>query len=129
MRRDPKQRPTAKEALNHKWLSGGDSAERAKGKPLQETVVQRIQVGILAECYAKWPLPLVWPEVAICVPTYDVLLAHHGSMSSPQRFNQANLLKRTIFELIAQELLQTLMPESREPSTHGSMRDGSTVAG
>ena len=42
--RDPKQRPTAKEALNHAWLSGGNSAERAKGKPLQETVVQRIQV-------------------------------------------------------------------------------------
>lgn len=44
VRRDPKQRPTAKEALNHAWLSGGDSAERARGKPLQETVVQRIQV-------------------------------------------------------------------------------------
>ena len=38
-----------------------------------------------------------------------------------QRFNQANLLKRTIFELIAEELLQTLMPESRDPSSHGSM--------
>ena len=50
-------------------------------------------------------------------------------MCSPQRFNQANLLKRTIFELIAQELLETLMPESREPSTHGSMRDGSMAAG
>ena len=44
VRRDPKQRPTAKEALNHAWLSGGNSAERARGKPLQETVVQRIQV-------------------------------------------------------------------------------------
>ncbi|CAL5220717.1 g2773 [Coccomyxa viridis] len=86
--KDPKLRPTAKEALNHKWLSGGTSAERAKGKPLQETVVQRIQ-----------------------------------------RFNQANLLKRTIFELIAEELLQTLMPESRDPSSHGSMPVGGATIG
>lgn len=28
-----------------------------------------------------------------------------------QRFNQGNILKRTIFELIAQELLQTLVPD------------------
>ncbi|CAK0783368.1 hypothetical protein CVIRNUC_006567 [Coccomyxa viridis] len=82
LNKDPKQRPTAKEALNHAWLSGGDSAERARGKPLQETVVQRIQ-----------------------------------------RFNQANVLRRTIFELIAQELLATLIPESRDTSSHGSTWD------
>jgi hypothetical protein len=34
-----------------------------------------------------------------------------------QRFNQGNVLKRTIFELIAQELLQTLVPD---PSVHGA---------
>ena len=58
--------PAAKEALNHKWLSGGTSAERAKGKPLQETVVQRIQVGIYAESYMKRPLPILWSYVTFC---------------------------------------------------------------
>ena len=46
-----------------------------------------------------------------------------------QRFNQANLLKRTIFELIAQELLQTLMPDSRDPSSHGDMPEACVATG
>lgn len=38
-------------------------------------------------------------------------------LCAAQRFNQSNALKRTIFELIAQELLLTLVPD---PSVHGS---------
>ncbi|BDA49651.1 probable calcium-dependent protein kinase 17 at N-terminal half [Coccomyxa sp. Obi] len=75
LQKDHSLRPSAKDALNHAWLAGGDSADRAKGAPLQQTVVQRIQ-----------------------------------------RFNQGNALKRTIFELIAQELLPTLVPDT---SAHG----------
>lgn len=41
-RRDPKERPTAKQALAHPWLQG-KSAERTQGAPLQRTVVQRLQ--------------------------------------------------------------------------------------
>lgn len=44
--RDHSLRPSAKDALNHPWLAGGDSADRSKGAPLQQTVVQRIQVGL-----------------------------------------------------------------------------------
>ena len=61
--RDPKQRPTAKEALNHVWLSGGNSAERARGKPLQETVVQRIQVSkspFAMQSQAAMASPIRW---------------------------------------------------------------------
>ena len=63
--RDPKQRPTAKEALNHVWLSGGNSAERARGKPLQETVVQRIQVSkspFAMHTLAAMASPMKWSQ-------------------------------------------------------------------
>jgi len=40
--KDPKQRPTAKQALRHPWLSGAIE-ERSQGKPLSLAVVQRIQ--------------------------------------------------------------------------------------
>ena len=43
-RRDPAQRPTAKQALAHVWLAHGSSLERARGPPLDTTVVQRLQV-------------------------------------------------------------------------------------
>ena len=42
--RDPKQRPTAREALKHPWLHGGTTADRGEGAPLDKTVVQRLQV-------------------------------------------------------------------------------------
>ena len=42
--RDPKQRPTAREALKHAWLHGGTTADRGEGAPLDRTVVQRLQV-------------------------------------------------------------------------------------
>ena len=42
--RDPAQRPTAKEALQHKWVVGGHKEDRNLGAPLRHTVVQRIQV-------------------------------------------------------------------------------------
>lgn len=38
-------------------------------------------------------------------------------VGAAQRFNQGSALKRTIFELIAQELLLTLVPD---PSLHGA---------
>lgn len=41
--RDPAERPTAKQALWHPWVRG-NVAERSVGRPLQSSVVQRIQV-------------------------------------------------------------------------------------
>jgi len=41
--RDPKARPSAKDALQDPWLKG-NSTERNQGKPIDATVVQRIQV-------------------------------------------------------------------------------------
>ena len=43
----PAQRPSAEQALRHPFLRGG-AADRAAGKPLDQTVVQRIQVD---ECH------------------------------------------------------------------------------
>ena len=43
-RRDPLKRPSAKEALQHSWLHEGGMAQRCQGKPLNATVVQRLQV-------------------------------------------------------------------------------------
>ena len=43
--RDPLKRPSAKEALQHPWLQDGSVAyQRCQGKPLNATVVQRLQV-------------------------------------------------------------------------------------
>lgn len=44
MSRDPKERPSAKQALQHEWLKDRHKADRASGAPLSQTVVQRIQV-------------------------------------------------------------------------------------
>lgn len=63
LNKDPKARPTAREALKHPWLAGAIE-ERTTGNPLSIAVVQRIQ-----------------------------------------RFSQSSLVKRTILDLIAQELL------------------------
>ena len=79
-------RPTAAAALRHRWLVG-DITERAAGKPLRSTVVQRIQ-----------------------------------------RFGTANPLRRTIFELMAAELLRMAPPspgESPGGSAHSSGGGGS----
>lgn len=62
-RRDPTQRPTAKEALKHPWLRG-NSSERSMGRQIDLSVVQRIQ-----------------------------------------RFAQNNHFKRSVLQLIAEELL------------------------
>lgn len=66
LNKDPKLRPTAKEALKHPWLKGGTIEERHAGgaPPLKVAVVQRIQ-----------------------------------------RYSQSSLVKRTVLDLIAQELL------------------------
>jgi hypothetical protein len=61
--RDPAKRPTAKEALNHRWLRG-DSSERSAGRQIDLSVVQRIQ-----------------------------------------RFAQGSLFRRSVFQMIAEELL------------------------
>jgi calcium-dependent protein kinase len=61
--RDPAKRPTAREALQHPWLKG-DSQDRARGKPLDASVVQRLQ-----------------------------------------RFAQNSRFKRSVLQLIAEELL------------------------
>ncbi|GFR39841.1 hypothetical protein Agub_g336 [Astrephomene gubernaculifera] len=42
LRKDPKDRPTAKQALAHPWLQG-KSDQRNQGAPLARTVVQRLQ--------------------------------------------------------------------------------------
>ncbi|KAA6418791.1 MAG: calcium-dependent kinase, partial [Trebouxia sp. A1-2] len=78
--KDPKARPSAKDALQDPWLKG-NSTERNQGKPIDATVVQRIQ-----------------------------------------RYAQTSVLKRSIFELIAAELIKTMTEQlsaaSPEPSRH-----------
>jgi calcium-dependent protein kinase len=66
--RDPAKRPTAREALQHPWLRG-DSQDRARGKPLDASVVQRLQ-----------------------------------------RFAQNSRFKRSVLQLIAEELLASSAP-------------------
>ncbi|KAL0045777.1 hypothetical protein WJX82_004129 [Trebouxia sp. C0006] len=78
--KDPKARPSAKDALQDPWLKG-NSTERNQGKPIDATVVQRIQ-----------------------------------------RYAQTSVLKRSIFELIAAELIKTMTEQlsavSPDPSRH-----------
>jgi len=93
LKKDPRQRPSAREALAHPWVLGGDASARALGAPLRASVVQRIQ-----------------------------------------RFGQANPLRRTIFELIAAEILKMQPPSpstSPDSSTHGggSGMGGSAMTG
>ncbi|DBA73193.1 TPA: hypothetical protein ACH3X1_011269 [Trebouxia sp. C0004] len=80
LNKDPKARPSAKDALQDPWLKG-NSMERNQGKPIDATVVQRIQ-----------------------------------------RYAQTSVLKRSIFELIAAELIKTMTEQlsaaSPEPSRH-----------
>ncbi len=71
MRRDPAQRPTAKQALAHPWLRG-KSDERGQGAPLPRTVVQRLQ-----------------------------------------RFGVENALKRTVLDMIANDLINQHMTVSQ----------------
>ena len=42
-RRDPKKRPSARDALQHPWLKG-NMADRQAGKPISQAIVQRLQV-------------------------------------------------------------------------------------
>jgi len=89
LRKDPKQRPSARETLAHPWVLGGDASARALGAPLRASVVQRIQ-----------------------------------------RFGQANPLRRTIFELIAAEILKMQPPSpstSPDSSTHGGSGRGGSL--
>ncbi len=72
--RDPAQRPTAKQALQHPWLFCEETM--LPSKPISHTVVQRIQ-----------------------------------------RYCQGNMVRRSILELIATELLELL--RTAEPSVHG----------
>lgn len=70
LNKDPKKRPSARDALNHPWLKG-TIKDRHTGTPLSLGVVQRIQ-----------------------------------------RFSQASVFKRTVLELIAEELVASGHEES-----------------
>lgn len=69
LKKDPKQRPTALEALNHPWLKKGK--KEGSTKSLSHTIVQRIQ-----------------------------------------RFGQSSLFKRTVLDMIANELLQSYVEKT-----------------
>lgn len=69
--KDPKKRPSAREALNHPWLKG-TIKDRHRGTPLSLGVVQRIQ-----------------------------------------RFSQASVFKRTVLELMAEELVESGLDQSQ----------------
>lgn len=72
LEKDPAKRPTAAEALSHPWLKGDISERHAAGpKPIESTIVQRIQ-----------------------------------------RHSQASAFKRSVLELMAEELL-TMHPASK----------------
>lgn len=43
MRRDHRERPGAREALQHSWLQG-QAGEQDAGKPISQAIVQRLQV-------------------------------------------------------------------------------------
>jgi serine/threonine protein kinase/Ca2+-binding EF-hand superfamily protein len=77
LNKDPEQRPSAKDALKHPWLSTTFHAGK-KSRPLSTTVVQRIQ-----------------------------------------RYAQTNVLRRTILELMAGELMKLAPPKLSDPSMRG----------
>lgn len=112
LQKDHTKRPTAKEALKHPWLQSQFHAD--KKRPLQSTVVQRIQVCCdCCCCYLlcyNWLLPHPHPH-PLCQYT------------RVQRFGQTNILRRTILELIANELLKLAPPRFSE----GSHRAGTLM--
>jgi len=69
--RDPKARPSAKDALQDPWLKG-NSTERNQGKPIDATVVQRIQVS------TRCPHPLCKTWLALFVSS--LCLSHQSLM-------------------------------------------------
>jgi len=86
--KDPKDRPTAREAMRHPWIIPAFHAGK-KSKPLNATVVQRIQ-----------------------------------------RYAQSNAVKRSILELIANELLKMVPLSPHVPPPSGQQQqDLSTAAG
>lgn len=84
--KDPKKRPSAREALNHPWLKG-TIKDRHRGTPLSLGVVQRIQ-----------------------------------------RFSQASVFKRTVLELMAEELVESGQDAGLDQSQVACPLDGGTRA-
>jgi calcium-dependent protein kinase len=60
--RDPEKRPTAKEALKHPWLRG-NSADRASGAPIEQSVVQRIQRFAQSSLFKRGVFQLIAEEL------------------------------------------------------------------
>jgi serine/threonine protein kinase len=101
LNKDHAARPTAKEALKHPWLQ--TAFHTGKRRPLSATVVQRIQ----ASGPQRRAQEASW-RPAIFGTLRDLILCPFPR--SVQRFAQANVLRRTILELIANELLKTAPP-------------------
>jgi hypothetical protein len=165
--RDPSQRPSAREALSHPWLRHGGPEQRSTGKPLNAVVAKLQRCVAAASAGTRWAArptqhlymapagrpgrhllgswgqrdlpPCVLDHVsshACSTSGHDVFLQHTGC-----RFGQQNVFKRTVLDLIANELLkrwprcnclasfvlqlpspraqQQLLATCRSPSRHG----------
>jgi len=62
--KDPKQRPTAKQALEHHWVQGR-VAQRREGKPLASTIVQRLQRYSAENAFKRTILDMITNELLV----------------------------------------------------------------
>ena len=74
--KDPSQRIQAKEALHHPWLKEGKKTQRKEGKPLDRSVVQRLQRYAVGNAFKKTVLELM---------TNELLQRHEERMAADRR--------------------------------------------
>lgn len=111
LNKDPLKRISAKQALDHPWLQS--SFHKNNIRALDSTVVQRIQVKSIPtmklSCHAQYFQPLFLVDFF-------------------QRFSQLDILRRTILELIAAELIKLRPPTLPDPTVRGGAVLGSPVS-
>ena len=91
LHKDPKQRPTAAEALAHPWLQGEVSERHAAGpRPIERTIVQRIQRFAQGSAFKRSVLELVAEELLTMAPTTREEAAVQAALKSPAMSRKAS---------------------------------------
>lgn len=113
LEKDPAKRPTAKQALRHPWLYG-DAGERSAGKQISLNVVQRIQVRAPEDSLSICAANTAWSRTGEECPNRQLDRNSMCNLSPSdcclpavcvQRFGQHSILKRTVLEHIAEDML------------------------